>query len=83
MNSPLPAYGFWHNERDDLPHEPPGDMDALTAAVFTSLQVALLTERANSREYVSFLESPVVSLDGRFRVDEIARHIARAVSSLT
>lgn len=75
----LPAYGFWHTDRDDVPHQPPDDMEPLTRRIFTALQVALLSERANSNEYVSFLDPYVVSLDGKFRVDEMARHIAEAV----
>jgi hypothetical protein len=74
-----PAYGFWHHDRDDVPHEPPSDMDAVAKRIFTALQVALLLERANSGEYVSFLEPYVVSLDGKFRVDEMSRHIAKAL----
>jgi hypothetical protein len=76
----LPAYGFWNAERDDVPHQPPDGMEPLTRQIFTALQVALLSERANSGEYVSFLEPHVVSLDGKFRVDEMARYIAEALN---
>lgn len=72
----LPAHGFWHHEREDVPHMAPKNMDDLTKKVFDALQVAFLAEGANSHEYVSFLKDPIVSLDGKFRVDEMARYIA-------
>lgn len=76
MSDELPAQGFWHGDRPDVPHEPPADMTDLEQKVFTALQVAFLAERARDNQYVSFLDAPIVSLDGKFRVDEMARYIA-------
>lgn len=77
--SELPAHGFWHADREDTPHEPPDGMDPEMAVIFTALQMALLAERAESGAYVSFLDSPTVSLDGRFEIDRMASFIAAVV----
>lgn len=77
----LPAQGFWSHYRADVPHDPPDDMSPLEKQVFAALQVAFLTERAHSGAYVSFLEPPLVSLDGEFRVDVMAAHIAASIGT--